>query len=905
MTGKTVFCFAPLVSSLLLLGFGVVANADERNQATKINQQFITSQIYKVNIEQGSLVNTLDYLDKKIGIKVKYDKKELAGLTNTGLQGDFSANGIFEFLKSNTEVDYVIEKGVVFVNRKHSTLGVILPTLTVTEQSYASEVKSLQAIDMRTGVRNDVSEVLSIIPSVRVADKSSSSLQQGNIKPAEFSIRGAAPYQNKLTVDGASIDSFLDPAQVENQSNYTSVAGHSQGLFIDPSFVQEVKVIDVNASAKEGSFTGGVIKTETNSYNGKNTFNVSHRQTRDSWTKFHVDEDQLDEFKDGAAQSPVGIPGEFQPNFKKSTTTASGATRVGDIGIFIGLSEKQSEVQQKQVMNMDLPGFLAGGPLYKSGKERTLDTNSYYTVVRADLLDKDFDLNASLSYSSYKEDSFLINYLDSDFNSANNGINISVNYGDDIGDTRLDLNFNMGLSSNERNFNKNILDQFSYASPFGDGLIGGYGELANMQRTAGVSSNLTKLLTSEVKVSYGGDFKWSSYKQDRNNDFIFNKYNLGWSSGPTPIPGTYYYSKDDHYLERKVVYGEGEIEFNNIDLAGYLELEGEQGSLFWRLGTRLERDGWLENTNIAPRSMVGIYLDDNHNYKVTAGANRYYGKSFLSYKLREKERDYITIQERTGPTDSWNSVDVNSEWEQRELDTPYDNEFSLGVYGPLAKGDAGLQLVSRYGRDQIRTHYDPDLDMRWFDNTGSSKTHQVDLFWRSKSMGFLGANWVINTSLGWMDKETDTQYMGDKGGYGSSDNADEKVIYEGKQIDRNELPASDFAIPVVANIDLITKTFNDQVFVKNSLSYSNGYKYLKSLGADPVTSLQAFEVEKQDSTLRWDLSIEYQIFSSNNSPYIKTDITNVLDRKNVISNESGVQMFGVGRQYWLELGYRY
>ena len=907
MKGKTIFCFAPLVSSLIFLGFGVVANADERNQVTEIGQQFIASQIYAVKIEQGNLVNTLDYLNKKIDLKVKYSKKELEGLKNIGLQGDFTATKIFEFLKKNAGIDYVIESGAVFVSRQNSALGVSLPTLMVTEKSYASEVKLLQSIDMRTGVRNDISEVLSIIPSVRVADKSSSSLQQGNIKPAEFSIRGAAPYQNKLMVDGASIDSLLDPALVESPSNYTQVSGHSQGLFIDPGFVQEIKVIDVNASAKEGSFTGGVIKTETKSYDGRNAFNISHRQTRDSWTKFHVDEDQLDEFNDGAEQSPVGIPGQFQPGFKKSATAASGATRIGDVGLFVGLSEKKSEVQQKQLMKMDLDGFLAGGSLFKSGEERNLDTKSYYAVARADILNKNYDLSASLAYSNYKEDSFLINYLDSDFDSENNGINLSVNFSRNIADTRFDLNMNLGTSANERNFNKNTLDQYTSASPFGEGIIGGYGELANTQRTLGASAGFSTPLENKIKVNYGAEVKWTSYKQDRGNEFTFNEYALDYNKSPFPsmIPGTYYYTKDDHYLTRKVVYGEGDIKFSNSDLASYAELEGEQGLLFWRIGARLERDGWLENTNFAPRSVAGIYLDYNHDYKVTVGANRYYGKSFLSYKLREKERDYLTILERVGPNDAWVNVDANSEWKKRELDTPYDNEFSLGIYGPLAWGDAGMQLVNRHGRDQIRTHYDSDQKISWFENTGSSKTYQVDLFWRSQAIKVLGADWAVNSSLGWMDKETDSQYGNASAGYVSNVKADEEVIYNGKQIRRNELPAADFAVPVVANIDLITEAFNDQLFIKNSLSYTNGYKYLKSLGKDADTQLKKYEVEKQGSTLRWDLSLEYKMFSSLNSPYIKTDITNVLDKKNVISNETEIQMFGVGRQYWIEVGYRY
>lgn len=39
--------------------------------------------------------------------------------------------------------------------------------------------------------------------------------------------------------------------------------------------------------------------------------------------------------------------------------------------------------------------------------------------------------------------------------------------------------------------------------------------------------------------------------------------------------------------------------------------------------------------------------------------------------------------------------------------------------------------------------------------------------------------------------------------------------------------------------------------------------------------------------------------------YKSAGLINVLDNKNVISAEGGTQLFGVGRQYWLEVGYRF
>lgn len=784
-----------------------------------------------------------------------------------------------------------------------------LPEAVVIAQLDTPDVKMLDQLDMRRGLRNDLAEALTMVPSVRVADTASSSLQQGDLKPAEFSIRGAAAYQNKIMLDGASIDNMLDPANRESESNYTSVAGHSQSVFIDPRFVKELEVIDVNASATEGGFTGGIVKAETQSYNGRNTFEISQRRTQDSWTQFHVDKKQEAEFGDGAAQLPTGLPGEFQPNFKKSETALSGSTRFGDLGVFAGYSEKQAKIKQKQLVKLDLDQFFAIGKLYKPGEEKSLDRHSRYAVIRADLLEREYDLNASLAYSDYSEDSFIINYLDSDFSGKHNGLNFSVNFGQMLGQTKMDLNVNAGISADERKFKSNTLDQYLYASLFGEGVIGGYGELANSQDNMGATLGFTTPVNEQIKVKYGGEFKWSAYEQDRANDFTYNEYILDFTQ-PLPPPsamGTW--RPKDHFFSTQTVYGKGKIKFTSLNLASYAELEGDHDRFFWRSGLRLERDGWLKNTNWAPRFVAGIYLDDNKAYQVRVGANRYYGKSFLAYRLREKERRYITKRTRTSADTDWKVTDLNQEWQFNDLDTPYDDEYSIGLFGPALSGQAGLQVVQRRGRKQIRTKFDKTTKISSFENSGASDTYQVDLFWRSQTLPFAGMDWTFNSALAWMDKKTDSRITDTNNGYTSNEDPKKQVIYKGKVIDLYDLPAGDFATPITANFDLITQAFNDRLFVRNSLSLTNGYRYIKPLGKKTLAGskerLDSYDIERQGATARWDMSVEYQLLAGPSSPYIRTDLINVLDSKNVISAENGTQLFGVGRQYWLELGYRF
>lgn len=861
-------------------------------------------------VAPGSMREALTAFGLQAGLLLSFPDGLTEGLTSSGVQGHYSVPAALAQLLRGTSLEAVAESENAYRIRLGRGIAERLPaaelahTLVLGQRS-TPDVKVIEQDEMRDAMRSDLGETLSLLPSVRVENTASSSLQQGDLKPAEFSIRGAAAYQNKLMLDGASIDNLLDPALKESASNYTSVAGHSQGLFVDTDFLGRVEVIDVNASASEGGFTGGVVKAETRAYGGRDYFDISLRGTRDSWTRFHVDEAQTGEFEDGAAQKVTGVPGDLQPDFRKSEGSVNGATRFGDIGVFAGFSEKRSSIRQKQLVSLDFDYFAETGRIFRPNEETSLDSRSRYGVVRMDLLEREYLLNATLAYSDFSEDSFLINYGGSDFDSQHNGLNLSVNFGTDLGATRMDLNVNAGLTTDHREYASNVLDEYERSSFYaGEGFVGGYGDLANEQRSLGASLKFASPLYRNITLGYGAEATWLDYQQDRGTDFIFNEYTLDFTQPLPPQSSPGFWAPEDQYQFSQTIYQAGKLDFSNINSALFAELAGEHDRFFWRTGARLERDGWLGNTNVAPRLLAGVNLGADRQYRLAAGANRYYGKSFLSYRLREKERSLLIKRERSSPDAPFEVIDTARRWQYLDLDTPYDDEYSLGLSGPLLTGQAGIQLVQRRGEKQVRTEYEADRDIYWFENSGSSLTHQVDLFWRSRVMRWNDSTWAVNATASWMDKETDSTYSSGSGGYLSSLDGDEEVFYEGRRIKRRDLPAGDFATPISANLDLITHAWDDRLFMRNSLALTDGYQYLRTLSRDPDTGLKRYEVDEQGSALRWDLSVEYQLMRKA-SPYVRVDVVNVTDNDNVVRAESGVQLFGVGRQYWLEVGYRF
>lgn len=119
------------------------------------------------------------------------------------------------------------------------------------------------------------------------------------------------------------------------------------------------------------------------------------------------------------------------------------------------------------------------------------------------------------------------------------------------------------------------------------------------------------------------------------------------------------------------------------------------------------------------------------------------------------------------------------------------------------------------------------------------------------------------------------------------------------------LPARVFATPVTAQADIVTMAFDDRLSLRNGLTFTDGYRCLRRDGKDAATGLDRYKVEKQDNTPHWDVSARVSLLAGDHSPYIGMDVINVTDSSNIVSNEAGVQLFGIGRQYWLEVGYEF
>jgi hypothetical protein len=130
-------------------------------------------------------------------------------------------------------------------------------------------------------------------------------------------------HQSNVHLDNVSFDILSKQSKnvpLRQISSCISIEGYSQTVFIDPRFINSIKIIDVNTSvvevsAVEISSIGSVVKAKTHFYSRQNELGLSHCTTKNNWNEFYTDEDLLTECRTGStrkASETLTFTAEFQ-----------------------------------------------------------------------------------------------------------------------------------------------------------------------------------------------------------------------------------------------------------------------------------------------------------------------------------------------------------------------------------------------------------------------------------------------------------------------------------------------------------------------------------------------------------------------------------------------------------------
>ena len=775
--------------------------------------------------------------------------------------------------------------------------------------SGSSELTSdvLQALPKKN---SNITETITILPRVQIGEGQRTSENSGEILPPLISISGGRAYENNYTIDGINQSSILDPLMGNNiAEDDREIPSHPQRGFIHQDLIDSLTVYDSNIPARFGGFTGGVVDAETRSPYNEFAGQVSIRTTRDSWTKFHIDPGRKDEFYHSTDQ-------QLQPRFKKYDLGLEFDVPINDeMALLAAYKRIQSDLE---IFNID-------------DWEENHKTLENYFLKYVWLPQSPYTLELTASYTPSKEEFFIDGARDSDIEIERGGYSLNGKLTGELPFGILEASSTYMTNNNSRNANthhyfwpsetpsKNWGEQ--YGLPWS--AEGGYGDIDNEEESLQAHLDLvSKPLTinqttntfnigleaSHDKGSFGR--KQTTYEHALNRA-VEDLTVICSDNDPSCIDNEVY------FRERRAYFAEAQDATVN-SISAYLDDLIEVGPFSFRPGVRVSRDDFMENTDVSYRFAGTWDLFRNAGTIINGGYNRYYGKALLTYKLREGRTPYQkqTRSKITSDPDNPENVNTLTAWapgtdqgflryQYSGLDTPYSDEWNIGVVQKFLGGSLEINYLERDNRDQFAkelftTDGDGTTIRGWeLNNNGSSEYKSTKLSWERQWLKhFLNINYTYS------DQETSNDSYDD---IFDEDDLEDSVWYQGKLISLNDLPRADYNREHRLNIIYVGRLPWNITFT-NIASYQSGYETLEDTkdnitlpsgeGYDIYTKLEHPHYWIFDWRIDWEKNI-----LRSQSIVLSLEVNNVFDKK--IETGGKDEVYELGRQFWLGMTYAF
>jgi len=755
----------------------------------------------------------------------------------------------------------------------------------------------------------DINEVLKYLPDVK-ADISNkkTSYNAGEIEPENISISGGAFYQNNFQIDNISNNSLLDPAN-KNVYNENDVKGHSQEIFLDTDMIKSIDLYDSDVPAKFGRFTGGVIDTKTKHATSHFKAKLKYRFSSDQLTHFFpYDEDTFNESRDANV---------YQPKFKKDFYSAS---------FTIPLTQESAIYTNITIKDSIIPILH-----FNTTKNEYRKSNNYF-MKYSTFFDNGDILDYTFSYNTYDEQRFRADVKESDFNIKGGGLKTYLNhehenalfkiesalaYSDTKNERQAPQNYYKWATSDTINHGNLINDRLSY--------VGGFGDLVKEQTIFTLKSDLSFKNNFELgfELQYGNAifnreeesalYKVAIIKGVPTNNGLSNLRCLDQEGCVNA----------EQYANQKNVYHAFKTDVELSTQAFYMQKKLSYENLLLRVGARYDHNNYMNNHDLAYRSTSSYDLFNDKNSVLSLGFNRYYANSFLTYKLREAKKPYITYTRALlGKTDAYNQQYLTpGEWEENsrrgtaktrysDLKTPYSDEKSIAFKQKLFGGVLLVKQIFRNkknGFSKIYAEVEED-GYRYYSltNKGYSKHESTRIKYDIASKKH-----YLNLSINRSSTSVSNLNYDDK----NDDDTDTNLaLYNNKLTRLSNIDLSKNTDPIVAKL-LYKYTYNNSFNLSSFVQYTSTYKKIETFETQPIEiyNKQKGIYEIQDIPLynfvhhkaitKANLSLEYKHkVGTKNTLYFRTDILNIFNAKEKIYQKN---KYTLGRQFWLETAYHF
>ncbi|WP_158601810.1 TonB-dependent receptor [Solilutibacter pythonis] len=861
------------------------------------------------------------------GLQVVIDSRDHGALHSSALRGRYDAGEAIERLLRGTGLVAVRTGADVLTIKKASRALLMTDPLNVESGPEFSEdarfgghyAVDASEIERRPGGDNNLVDQLRGHPTVQFSRIGRNAMRQGEISPGDISLHGTRSYQNLFRLDGMAINSDIDPIDPGNGTVIAYNAGDEQGAYVDSRLVERIEVLDSNISARYGGFSGGIVDAASRSWRGGQGGHVFFRMTDSGWNRTHVDRGlMLDSRNNNFAH-----PARYQPDYRKLEYGGWFETGLGaNIGMVAGVSRRDSTIPM-----IDVGGIYFDVDENERLQRRRRDDAWKDQTRRSDNLNAKLTwhtspentLHWSLFRSNYRERMFQNGVAHSDYLRYHDALGSQLEWLGSAAHGQFSARLGWQALSDERDSGRDYLVSYTDYRDFNNvssHTSGGIGGLSSYQKRVtldvALAFDVWRVGRSQHQVNIGAGLGDTRARTRRARTFFNNSYQD--------------YGQGDPMLRVDAFFaGQAGVGYRN----GYLYAEDtiQWGRLGFRPGLRLERDDFVGRLNTAPRLAADWRLDDAGLHVLSAGVNRYYGRSMLTWSLyRAQNAGLKHCYYGCRP----NTEDFGGTWVEtpdyeglEDLRTPYSDEWTLGWRASRGELQWQLQYVDRRHRDEIRSEPKypragyPRSSIRKFvnDSSGMSRNVSLRLSHREPLNAWRGGSHRLSFALAWQKSRSDTAL---ELGYTQLDltrNLDrDRAWYKGKIINARDLPATDFNAPRKAALEWQAEWARAGLSMNHLVSWqaarARPFRYGSGVGyvTDPATGrlVARYDTARVAGSARWDTRLRWQP-RMGRGVSLSLDIDNVLDSRNqsdVIGLGEGVyRVFEPGRQVRLALGF--
>lgn len=805
----------------------------------------------------------------------------------------------------------------------------ILVRSTPTSQSMGTQILTAEQIRNMPTRNGSVTELLKNNPNVQFSNTADNGNAPGEIAPENVSFHGEKFYQNNYMIDGLSNNSTMNPGANggelgTNPDGYSPTdlpAGGAQSFWINAELIEQLEVFDSNISAKYGDFTGGVVDAKLKDPDlTKASGKISYRTTRDSWTRYHVDVGNRENF-----ESATNLYN--QPKFKKQFYTASFNQPLSDKAGFIFAYNRQQS---------DIPYYHTWQDQW-TDQERIAET---YLLKGTYLADNGDIIRLSGMYAPHESKYYKQNVKNGAYTNTGGGYRFNIEWEHNAHWGKMTSLAGYQHERNKIEHESNLFTSWVYYSPTlnftSDAIdwqtsanasqIGGYGTYETEKSTTTLKQdyelNPLALWGTQHQLDFGWqtDFYSAQYRRFSDAYTSLVSANARYVNADVVCQaGDALCIDGEQFAGTRTLYPARSVKGNYINYAAYLQDSITFARLEVTPGVRLSYDDYLKNLNIAPRLAASYDVFGDRSTRVFGGANRYYAQNMLAYKLRSGINERYT-QTRTSASSDWSApISANvATYDVSDLNTPFSDELNLGISQRVMDTIWTVKWVHRKGRDQFgQENYLDDNRQRhyYLSNSASTEGNTFSLTVEPISpynFQWAQVNWALGANIS--KNKTSTQTY-----YDESSQDDVKVIFDDKLMDKADIDALNFNTPW--NMFLTVDTYFPAARLTwgQRLAYTSGYKGYITSSVDCPGGHSAcgdytgrptmYTGMKYGDFFSYDWRFNYsQPVYKDQTLDITLDVLNVFDNvvetsQTLANSSTSVVTYKPGRQFWLGIAY--